>query len=331
MIMKKISKITASILCMCLCLTFFACSFKENQEKNDNSEKEKMSFDAKQPKSESNKNPDNPNIKKERKSKTESKTLTPKKTTTDKSSKNNLQLEKAEIIIKESVSGISGTVNYGFCDYKSNYTLIKDEGKTKAASVIKLFIMEYVYSLIEKGEITETDVIGSESIKTLVESMITVSDNNATNILIDKFGMETINAYIKKQGYENTSLERKMLDTNAANAGFENYTSVSDVLKFLNNLYANREKFPQNRMLEIMKGQKISTKLRKNMPSDIEIASKTGELSDTQNDVAVVFTPKGDYAIVFITQNAPSPQINNAMADCNRRLYDEIYGINSNN
>lgn len=320
---KQFKVVSIIILCIYLCINLAACSQSE-KEFYSHSEKKNITFE-KNPKKHPKKSKPEEIKKKKADKKVKSTEKISKEPETKVKSEENIFSEKAENIIKESVQGIGGTVNYAFCDYTTGYTLIKDDGKTKAASVIKLFIMEYVYSLIEKGEIKETDTVGSSSIKTLVENMITVSDNNSTNILIDRFGMENINAYIQNRGYENTSLERKMLDTNASKSGHENYTSAKDVVKFLNSLYNNRETFPQNRMLEIMKNQKISTKLRRDMPADVKIASKTGELSDTENDVAIVFTPKGDYAIVFITQNAPSSQIKNAMAKCNRKMYDEFY------
>lgn len=236
----------------------------------------------------------------------------------------NKENEKYAIILKENFKALSGNYSYGLHMYDTDYRSEYGEGRFKSASVIKLFVMDYVYSLVSKGEISLDDVIGSRSVSSLIESMITVSDNNSTNTLIDRFTMDKINEHIRASGYTDTVLARRMLDTAAAAAGRENYTSAKDVMKLLDKLYAQKDTFPQSEMLAVMKRQQIATKLRRDMPSGIEMASKTGELSDTENDVGIVFTPHGDYAIVCLTQNCSSSQARSAMALSCRAIYDEL-------
>ena len=71
-----------------------------------------------------------------------------------------------------------------------------------------------------------------------------------------------------------------------------------------------------------MKRQQISTKLRRNMPSGVEIASKTGELDSVENDVAIVFSENGDYAIVCLTEGGERAVACDAMAKTCREIYD---------
>jgi len=161
-------------------------------------------------------------------------------------------------------------------------------------------------------------------LSTLIEKMITVSDNEATNALIDYFSIKKINGFVSDCGYSSTVLGRRMLDTQASKRGEENYTSAADVMKFLDKLYANKDKAPYSKMISIMKRQQISTKLRRNMPSGVEIASKTGELSDTDNDAGIIFTSNGDFAFVCFTQNASPEPARDCIAKSARALYDEI-------
>jgi len=226
----------------------------------------------------------------------------------------------------ETLSQSAKSVYYGVYYFKDDIYITSDNSeRTPSASVIKVFIMQYVYDEIAAGKLTEDDVVSGSSIKNLVKTMIQNSDNNATNTLLDHFGMETINTYIKNCGYSDTEFQRKMLDFDAQKNGKENYTSLNDVMKFLEKLYNNKETFPYSTMLEIMKGQNIRTKLPQGIPQGTVIANKTGELSDVENDIGIVFTDKGDFAIAVLTDGVSSPQnARNAIADLANQAYDRI-------
>ena len=177
-----------------------------------------------------------------------------------------------------------------------------ESGRMPAASVIKVYIMRYVYALIESGDISSDDFIAGQSVELLMRSMIQWSDNNATNVLIDYFGMESINQYLLEQGYTDTVLQRRMLDAEARNLGLDNYTSTRDAMEFLNRLYAHRYTFPYNEMLEIMLGQGINTKIPLLLPINVSVANKTGELPDVENDIGIVFTEDSAFAIVVLSR-----------------------------
>ncbi|WP_233619143.1 MULTISPECIES: serine hydrolase [unclassified Enterococcus] len=120
--------------------------------------------------------------------------------------------------------------------------------------------------------------------------MITVSDNDATNTLIDHVGMDTLNNYFVEKGYSSTKLQRKMLAP-----GGENYTSLQDTMKFLKKLYQNRGNSKYSSMLEIMKRQQVKTKIPSQI--DVPVANKTGELATVENDIGIVLSDK-PHAIV---------------------------------
>ena len=241
----------------------------------------------------------------------------------DKKNNDDSAVNEYKRLIEDSFSAFDGKLSYGIHMYDSGEVSFYNNTQMKSASVIKLFIMEYAYHMMQNGEADDDTVVSGSKLSSLIERMITVSDNDATNAIIKHFGMEKINGYIA-DNYSETALQRKMLDFDAAARGEENYTSVSDIMKFLDKLYKNRETYPYNEMLNIMKKQQISTKLRRNMPQGVKMASKTGELSDVENDVAIVFTEKGDYAIVCLTKGGSSEKARNAMATACRRIYDEL-------
>lgn len=232
--------------------------------------------------------------------------------------------KKYEAILADGLAGLNGKVTYGLHMYDSGVKVINGDSKMKSASVIKLFIMEYAFDRISKGEITPASVVSGRELMGLIEDMIIYSDNEATNILINHFGMDKINSFLTANGYSNTVVQRRMLDTAAASRGEENYTSVSDVMMFLDKLYNNQGAYPYGEMLDIMKSQQVATKLRRDMPQNVIMASKTGELSDVENDVAIVFADKGAYAIVCLTQDCDSSSARNAMATTCRKIYDAV-------
>lgn len=211
-------------------------------------------------------------------------------------------------IMIDNFRNADASVSFGYHDYSSDYSYKSDNSKMKSASVIKLFIMEYAFDCITKGTLTSDHMIGTRKLSSLIESMITVSDNDATNILIDEFGMDEINSFITSSGYTCTTVGRRMLDFKAQAEGRENYTCVSDVMKFLDNIYTHKDKAPYCDMLEIMKRQAVNTKIRRDLPPGAVIANKTGELSDVENDVGIIFSTGGDFAFVVLSNDVKFPE-----------------------
>ncbi|MGM0112132.1 serine hydrolase [Enterococcus sp. DIV0187] len=168
-----------------------------------------------------------------------------------------------------------------------------------SASVIKIFIMEYVY---RKKLETETTATG-ETLDTLIQQMIQTSDNQATNTIIDHCGMDILNNYFRENGYTTTQLQRKMLDEQARSMGKENYTSLEDTMSFLKKVYQNRSVAPYSNMLEMMRGQQIRTKIPSKLPTTVQVANKTGELPSVENDIGLVLAENNPFAIVILSND----------------------------
>ena len=199
----------------------------------------------------------------------------------------------------------------------------EDSHEMPAASVIKVFIMDYVFARIDGGELPADYRIAGQSIGELVRGMIQWSDNGATNVLIDYFGMESINQYLRERGFTETVLQRRMLDMEARNRGFDNYTSTGDVMAFLQRLYHNQGLYPYNEMLEIMKGQEVRTKMHLFLPAGTVVASKTGELHDVENDMGIVFAGDSAFALVVLTRDVrDTAAVRQAIGQLAREAYD---------
>lgn len=186
-----------------------------------------------------------------------------------------------------------------------------------SASVVKLFIAEYTLLQVDNGAMSYETFINGQSVKSLLEQMITVSDNNAANVFINHFGMDTLNEFFAGEGYTATRVERRMLDFAAQQNGKENYTSTHDVMKLLKKIYDNQSLQIYSDLLGIMKRQQVKTKIQLNLPQGVTAANKTGELSNVENDVGIIFTPRGDYAVCFLLNRVgDNASARRAISDC---------------
>ena len=211
---------------------------------------------------------------------------------------------------------------------ESAYIYMKGESNTiqshrvRAASMIKVYILSYLFEKIDKGEISLQDVyvlkpsdkVGGSgvlngyesgsvlSIDTIARLMITESDNTATNILIDKLGLENINLYISTQGYKDTQLNRKMMDVNAIDKGIDNYTSAQDLGNWFLKLAAGKmaSDLSNKQMIDYLVGQTDTECISAALPNRI-IAHKTGELAGVYHDGGIIYNANhNDYYILVL-------------------------------
>lgn len=207
--------------------------------------------------------------------------------------------EPREELAVSNLEANASHVYYGVYYFNSGKELSSNNSAlTISASVIKVFVMEYALTQADPNE-----VVDGKSVTDWLLPMIQQSDNAAANTLISHFGIETLNQFFQTQGYQDTRLERLMLDNDARAQGKENYTSLNDCMNFLKRLYQQRTTEPYATMLEIMEGQTLRTKIPSKLSTDIVVANKTGELDNAENDIGLVLTKDNPFALVVLTQN----------------------------
>src|SRR5437879_5625822 len=74
----------------------------------------------------------------------------------------------------------------------------------------------------------------------LAQLMVAVSDNAAANILIDRVGMQNVNATLRNLGLTKTMLRRKMMDIAAARRGDENVSTPQEMTRLLEAIYKGK-------------------------------------------------------------------------------------------
>ncbi|WP_315122420.1 serine hydrolase [uncultured Clostridium sp.] len=230
--------------------------------------------------------------------------------------------EKINNMIKESKGDIAVVIknlNTG------SSIMINEEEVFPSASTIKLLIISALMKEISNGLIRLEDKIvllnkckcGGDgilkeldegngfTIREIVTLMIILSDNTATNILIDLMGMDKINDMAKELNLENTQLRRKMMDSEAAKMGKENITTAKDMCHILELIYSGKvvDEECSEIILNILKRQQVGGRINLYLPEDIIIAHKTGYLDRLEHDVGIIYHPYSDYIICVLTKN----------------------------
>ena len=206
----------------------------------------------------------------------------------------------------------NGTWSVYVCNLAKNTEGAINDQQMQAASLIKLYIMGAVYEDYDKLSAS----YGKDSLDNNLNSMITVSDNDAANTLVnylgsgdDAAGMARVNKFCQDHGYTSTSMGRLLL---ADNSNGDNYTSVKDCGKFLKTIY-QQDKGTSTEdtlagaeyMYHLLKMQTRQNKIPAQMPDGVKVANKTGELDTVENDAGIIYdTAKGiDLVICFMSQD----------------------------
>jgi len=136
----------------------------------------------------------------------------------------------------------------------------------------------------------------------LATMMVAVSDNAATNVLIDRVGMENVNVLLDSLGLHNTRLRRKMMDIKAAAEGRENISTPQEMLTLLEKIYQGKVLDKEMtadffKMLSTHKGSFIP----RDLPDGLQIANKPGALEAVRTDSGIVFLQNRPYIICVMT------------------------------
>ncbi len=237
-------------------------------------------------------------------------------------------LDVSDVVAR--IPGITGIVARTMGDGPPLLALRADE-KFAAASVIKLAILATVYRAYDAGTAKPSDTVktrasdligGSDvlagspagkewTLDTLVNAMIHVSDNAASNTLITAFGMDTVNATMRLAGMTSSRLARHFADVVPAWRRSENIITPGDTATLLFAIERGaREGLPTiaspqscRAMIDVMLGNDDATKIVRGLPPGTPCAHKTGEIDYVRNDAGII-DPFGDapYVLVVLTR-----------------------------
>jgi beta-lactamase class A len=180
-------------------------------------------------------------------------------------------------------------------------TLIHNENLVQGSGIIKL--------LDPSDELTYLD---------LVKLMLTISDNTATNELVDLLGWENIDLYARNLNLTNTTFKHKMMIK--AGRG-PNLSTTADINQLLLKLYKNQLPGSQQ-LLTILKEQQDRRRIPLLLPNDVEIANKTGSLERAVHDAGIVFA-KNPFIFVFFSDDQEDKLLTvDVIAKCAKYCFD---------
>ena len=220
-----------------------------------------------------------------------------------------------EARVREIAARVDGVVGSAIVDLTSGERIGRLENAAfPTASAIKLAIVYELFTQAEEKTINLDELLTLDrrqavggtgvlvemgtptlSIRDYAVLMVTLSDNTATNVLIDKVGLDRIAARMQGLGLPGTKLRRHMMDTAAARRGDENVSTPDELARLL---VAMHEKMPE--AIALLKKPK-DNRLRKGLPEGIASADKSGELEGVRVDAGIVFAKNRPYVLSVMT------------------------------
>lgn len=227
--------------------------------------------------------------------------------------------------IQDALRGFQGSVSIYAknLDTGKEFALRADE-PTRTASTIKLAIMAEAFHQVAQGKLRWDDQVvltkdkkqGGSGIlfefsdntkidlRTALNLMIVVSDNTATNLVLDKVGADNVNDFMDSLGLTNIKSMRKIGGGGDSKA----WTSVPSNKLFGLGKATPREmaklvemmengtlvsKEAAAEMIATLKRQQFKDGIGRGEPDTIPVASKSGALDRFRADVGVIYTRRG--------------------------------------
>ena len=203
----------------------------------------------------------------------------------------------------------------------------------KSASVMKLFIMGTVYKAFECGELERT-----EEIMSLMNKMISYSDNASSNELLSRLGsgsyadgIEKVNAFIKEYGFSDMTMEYNGFDDSATIMNPEHFNQVTakDCGKLLEDIYRRIwvSRGVSNEIEDMLLAQQTRYKIPAGLPESVLCGNKTGEMDATENDAAIIYAKDCDYILVVLSNGWSSKdQAITRIQSVSSLVYDYLNG-----
>ncbi len=164
------------------------------------------------------------------------------------------------------------------------------------------------------------------TINDLAHLMITISDNTASNVLLDLLGMDAINAGMRELGLQETRLERRFIDFEARRAGRDNWTTARDMALLLTHIHQGH--IPEReRLLQILLRQNVYNILPAYWNEELLFAHKTGGLAGIMHDVGLLYRALDDpnplLIVVLTAEQRDIPLTNLNLSRIGRAIREE--------
>lgn len=220
--------------------------------------------------------------------------------------------------------------------------------KFDTASLYKLWVMAVAFDKIKKGIFNEDEILSAPIVKlndTLstttptpvpegftpsptpsdqeperismragdaIEKMITISDNYAALLVASRSGSLSVTNFLKEYGFSDSNFKQPP------------QTSARDIADFFEKLYNGEiiDSQYSEKMIDILKKQTLNDRIPKYLPKQVEVAHKTGELFNSKHNGGIVFSTRGDYIIVVLSETKDFREAAENIAKYSREIYN---------
>lgn len=214
--------------------------------------------------------------------------------------------------------------------------MYKEHEVYQSGSLYKLWVMAEAMKQLQKGMLKESQVLTSDiadlnktyniasdaaelhdgsitvTVKQALNQMITISHNYAALLLAKQIKLSNVTNFL----INNELIESKV--------GQPPKTSAYDTALFFEKLYQGKLADAEytEKMLTLLKAQRLNNKLPRKLADDVIIAHKTGELGFVSHDAGIVYSDNGDYIIVVLTETSFPEGAEERIADISKAVYE---------
>ena len=237
--------------------------------------------------------------------------------------------------IKAELSSFKGKLNLFAKNLDTGATYaIRADDRVRTASTIKIAVMVEAFARVAEGKVKWSDEIvltkekkvgGSGVLNELsdglrltlrdsVNLMMVVSDNTATNLVLDVLTTDAVNARMESLGFRNIKILRKVFGggDSAANKDPENkkyglgFATSREMVLLLEKLERGEVINPaaSKEMIDLMKREQVRFAIGRSL-AGVPLATKYGALDNLRSAIGIIYTPRGRIAMAITCDEIP--------------------------
>ncbi|MDD2823415.1 MAG: class A beta-lactamase-related serine hydrolase [Candidatus Daviesbacteria bacterium] len=243
-------------------------------------------------------------------------------------------------VVENALAGSKGNYSVVIKNLKTGESYFKNESNLyETGSLYKLWVMAVAYKKIQEGTLPKDELLADDipnlnhkfgigpedaeltsgsidmTVTEAIKQMITISHNYAALLLTDKIKVTSVESFLKENGFNSSSVGK---GTDVPKS------SASDIASFWEKLYKGElaDQASTAEMLDILKAQTFDDGLPKYLPEQAILANKTGDIGWFKHDSGIVFSEKGDYIIVVMSESESPTGAQDRIALISKAVYE---------